>query len=284
MFMSVTPVHAAETTQTQAVESILLSPTSKRYELSAGETRRGSFDILNDGESAYEFTVYARPYSVKNELYEPDFVANAKNADAYKWVQFDQPSYTIQPGKKVKVEYTLRVPENAAPGGHYGVLFAETQPKNDQSGTAIIRKKRVGSIIYANVKGDITSSGAFNGFDAPFFQFKAPLTVRQSVTNKGNIDFEAASNVRVYDVFNQLKYTQDKKAVILPETTRTVVNDWQNPAWIGLYKVDQKISFLDTSRNSSTYVLLVPLWVYIALLLTIGGRVLYAVSRRKRKK
>lgn len=279
-----TAAFAAQSTDDSALqESILLSPTSKRYELDAGSSRSDSFKIINDGRSEFTFVVYARPYSVNNEDYDPDFVSDVQNADAYKWVQFDQPSYQIKPGQTIDVNYTIRVPQNATPGGHYGVLFAETQPSGQVNGTAIIRKKRVGAILYTTVKGDIQTSGSFEGAVVPFLQFKAPLAISQRVKNSGNTELSVKHGVTVSDLFGGVKFKADKEQFVLPDTTRRLVNDWTTPSWIGLYKVEQRAQFLDTERSSTNYVLIVPVWVYLTLGLLIAGRILYAVIRRRKK-
>jgi hypothetical protein len=276
---------AVQDTSGNGAESILLSPTDKRYDLAAGSTVSDSFKIINDGQTEFNFVTYARPYWVTNEDYtNPDFDSKVANADAYKWVQFDKPSYLVKPGESVDVKYTLRVPENTAPGGHYGVLFAETQPTDPVQGTSVLRAKRVGAIMYVTVKGDITQSGAHKGVDVPTFQYDAPLKIRQKVSNSGNTDFAVSSSVRVYDVLGGLKYKADKNVSVLPGTTRAILNDWSNPAWIGVYRVEQRAKFLDTDRSATNYVVLVPLWVYLTLVLLIGGRVLYAVARHRRKK
>lgn len=276
------PAFAAE--DDKVSESILLSPTSKRYELTAGTAKEDTFKVINDGNTAFNFVVYARPYSVNDETYAPDFMSKAQNADAYKWIQFTQPSYHIEPGKTIEVGYTIRVPDNATPGGHYGVLFAETQPLESNEGTAILRKKRVGAILYATVKGDVNQTGSFEGVNIPFMQFKAPITIRQRVANSGNTDFTVNSSVTVSDIFGGIKYKASKDVVVLPSTTRAIINDWQNPSWMGLYKVDLTTRFLDTDKTSSQYVLLIPAWVYLTLVILIGARVLYAVAHRKRKR
>ncbi len=278
-----TPVSAVQATDQAVRESILLSPTSKHYELDAGATKRDSFKIVNDGTAKFSFTVYARPYSVNNEEYTPNFETDTKNGDAYKWVQFDQPSYQIDPGKTIEVAYTIRVPENAQPGGHYGVLFAETQPSGQVNGTAIIRKKRVGAILYTTVKGDVTLAGDYIGPDVPFWQFKRPLAASQRVKNNGNTDFSVKHGVVVSDFFGAVKYRSEKEQFVLPDTTRRLVNDWTNPSWIGLYRVELNTQFLDTNASSTHYVLMVPIWAYMVLGLLIGARVLYAVAQRKRK-
>ena len=74
------PVGAVDGEEDQStVESITLSPVSQRYELKQGDTKKDSLTIVNDGKSDYTFTAYARPYSVNNEAYQPDFSTDAKN-------------------------------------------------------------------------------------------------------------------------------------------------------------------------------------------------------------
>lgn len=278
------PVHAADTPQPTATESILLSPTSKRYGLKAGTERSDTFKIINDGQSSFDFVTYSRPYSVTGEEYSADFVSNAKNADAYKWIQFDQPSYQVAPGESVDVKYTIRVPANATPGGHYGVLFAETLPNSQSQGTGVKTKKRVGSILYVTVEGDVTRSGKLLGTDVAFLQFNAPLKASQRIANSGNTDFEVKTIVEVSDVFGGVKHRSERNLAVLPDSIRKIAYDWDSPAWLGLYKVELNTSFLDTKSSTSHYVLIVPIWVYITLGVLILLRVTYAFKRHRKKR
>lgn len=278
---------AAEQTQTTttATESILLSPASKRYELKAGETTQDKLRVVNDGEVAYDFAVYTRPYSVTDETYDPIFETSKdrKDDDAYKWVTFEKTSYRLEPGAFVEVPYTIRVPAKAAPGGHYGVIFAETQPSSDNNGGSVVRKKRLGSIMRVTVDGDITISGKSLGSDIPFFQFNRPLRISERVTNTGNTDFDVSTEVKITDLFGGVKHVAQMESPIYPSTTRKIMSNWENPSWIGFYKVSHTSKFLDSNTSSTGYVLLVPIWVYLTLGLLIGARILYAVVKRKKR-
>lgn len=279
------PVSAVEQTSTTTTptESILLSPASKKYDLRAGETKTDSLRVVNDGAVAFDFAVYARPYFV-DESYEPDFTTKAQNADAYRWVSFEKTSFRLEPNEHVEVQYSIRVPSNATPGGHYGVIFVETQPGADSEGGSVVRKKRLGSIMYATVDGAIMTSGSSLGVDVPFLQFNAPLKISERIRNSGNTHFDVASKVVVSDLFGGVKYKTDTTSTVLPDRTKRVVNDWAQPSWIGVYKVAHTSSFLDNKQSSTHYVLLVPLWVYMTLGLLIGARILYAVAARKKKR
>lgn len=281
--VSSVPAYAAEPTDT-IVESIVLSPVSKHYDMAAGSSTSDTFKVINDGKVAYDFVVYARPYSVSDESYQPDFVSKPQNADAYKWVQFDKPSYHIEPGQTIDVLYTVRVPKGSTPGGHYGVLFAETQPSGETQGNVVKRTKRVGAILYMTVKGDIRTAGSLQGVDVPFFQFNRPLTTAQRVKNTGNVDFTAKTSMKVYDLFGGQKFTTTREYPVLPSTIRRAAVEWPDASWLGLYRVELTTSFLDTKSSSTHYVLLVPVWVYLTLGLLIGARVLYAVAHRRATK
>lgn len=279
--MTVPAVHAADTATD--VETITLSPVDRHYTLKAGEVLSDKLTVINNGAKEYQFTAYARPYSVKDENYTPDFRSEPKNADAYQWVQFDRPTYTLKAGESTKVNYTVRVPKDAAPGGHYGVLFVETQPAKVQDGTAIVRKKRLGAIMYTTVRGTFKTDGVADSISVPFFQSEPPLTASQRIQNTGNSDFTVKSTMKVYDAFGSKKYEVIKDYTILPGTTRKLVFEWPASSWFGLYKAEVTTSFIGKSSTSSGYILMVPIWMYIVLGIVIIARVVYAWSHRTSK-
>jgi hypothetical protein len=272
--------HAADT---EAIESITLSPVSRQYKVDAGGRIEDKLTIVNDGKVGYDFIVYSRPYSVKNEAYEPDFTKITMNTDAYQWVRLTQTKYRIEAGATVEVPYAIQVPATATPGGHYGVIFAETQPPEGVSASAVIRKKRVGSIIYATVNGNYTVKGEVAGADIPFLQVEPPLVASATVRNTGNTDFKDSVRMTVKDIFGNVKYDANKEYPVLPQTTRKIALEWQDAPWFGLYSVDVSQKFLDKNTTSSGYVLLMPrLLPFVALgILLVGGG--YALYRRNKK-
>ncbi len=262
------------------VERITLSPSSTTVEIDAGTVQRGTMTVRNDGDVAYGFSVYARPYGVVNELYEPDFTNQQANTSVYKWVQFDQTKYQVAAGESVEVKYTIRVPENATPGGHYGVLFAETD-EQALEGTGVARKKRVGNLMYVTVKGEYKTSGAFKEFILPFWQTRAPVVSSVRVENTGNADFRARVSTIAKDMFGRTKYTYTSDPIVLPSTTRLVEMKWEAAPNFGIFKVDQSIEFLQQKKQNSGYVLVAPRWAPILVIVIIAAGASYAVLHRR---
>lgn len=266
-------------------ERITLSPASKLYTVDAGKTITNELTVINDGDVAYDFLVYARPYSVINNQYDnPNFTTTSPRTNLYGWVQFPETKFHIEAGKTVKVPYSIRVPAEAAPGGHYGVIFAETQPTSSQAnGNAVLRKKRVGSIIYVTVNGDVKRAGETSGSSIPFWQVQPPLQATVAAKNTGNTHFTDTTQLTVRDVFGRIKYRAVKDYQVLPDTTRTITLTWDKASWFGLYKVETEQKFLGQSVTSEGFVLMMPRYLPAVLLviLAIGG--VYAMLRRRKK-
>ena len=275
---------AAQSTDT---ESITLSPVSKKYTLDAGQTVEESMTVVNDGQTDYDFVVYSRPYSMpsgESNYDSPNFTQTTMNADAYSWVQLKQSKFRLKAGESTKVDYTIRVPANATPGGHYGVIFAETQPAEDtNAGNAVIRKKRVGSIIYATVNGDYKTSGEIVGSAIPFWQPQPPLKITGTVKNDGNVDFTNATKFEVKDIFGNVKYSIEKDFVVLPDTTRNMTFEWTESPWFGLFKVELTQKSLDKTTDDGGYVLILPRYLPVLFAVFILGGGGYALFRRKKR-
>lgn len=267
-----TPTLAATTDET-----ITLSPTTKRYSVDPGQTISDSITITNTGGKAFSFITYARPYFVSGEAYTPVFDVINKQTDAYRWVTFEGATYSAAPTQAVKIPFTLTVPENAASGGHYGVIFAETQPESStQAKNSVFRKKRVGALLYVTVKGDNVLKGSLESTTISPLQTKPPLSTQSRVKNAGNVDFVDNAKLEVRDIFGQLKYTTEREVTVLPGTTRNVNFEWNDASTFGLYNVSVTQKFLGTNDTKTGLVVMFPIWAIVVLL----GIILLGVGLR----
>lgn len=266
-------------------ESITMSPTNSQYTVGVGGVVNDRLTIVNDSKKAYDFIVYSRPYSINNNEYSnPDFTSTVKSADLYAWVQFPQTKFHAEPNTTTYVNYSINIPANASPGGHYGVIFAEVQPSEVKtSGNQIIRKKRVGSIVYTTVKGAVNIAGDAGKGTIPFWQVQPPLHTTIVTKNTGNTHFTSDARLTVKDIFGNVKYQSKKNFFILPDTVRTTDLNWDKAPWFGLFKASTEQTFLGKSFKSEGYVLIMPRYLPVALVvvIVIGG--VYAVARRRKK-
>lgn len=272
------PAHAANQSQDDA--QITLSPTNQTLDITAGHTYQGSFTIFNSGKEPLDFTVYAAPYQVRNEQYDPTFNKNTNRTQIARWVQFAQTDYSVEPGKQVAVNYTVVTPESIPDGGQYAALFAQTKAQKTGS---IMSQKRVGMLLYAHATGKTITRGESLAPRLGFWQNATSFTFEQKIKNSGNTDFPAKIKLSVSDMFGNEKYTQSKQNVILPDTTRAITMEWKNAPPLALMNVVSSVTILGkTTQYKHTVLFATPLAVIVAtivLLLIIGGGV-YAVKKR----
>lgn len=270
-------------------ETITLSPTAKRYTVDPGQTISDSITVTNTGSKEFSFITYARPYYVSGDDYTPVFSTVNKKTDAYRWVTFEGATYSAVPTATVKIPFTLTVPKNAASGGHYGVIFAETQPSSEAADqNQVFRKKRVGALLYVTVKGNNIVKGTVESTTIAPFQTQPPLSTKSKLQNTGNVDFVDKAKLEVRDIFGQLKYSTEREVTVLPETTRNVNFDWKEASTFGLYNVSVTHNYLNKSESKSGFVVMFPIWAIILLLglivLVVGSRFSGSTSKKKSSK
>lgn len=264
--------------------TIGVSPVSKKYQLDSGTSKKDTITINNSGDTEFTFQLTVEPYSVKNDSYEPDYLTSTKRTDLKTWVSFDKTRYPVAARSKVEVPYTITVPANATPGGHYGVIFAETVAEKIKSDQPVLQQKsRIGAVIYATVNGNYLMGGKFNGIRTPGLQFKPPLKSEINVENTGNSDFAVKTVFAVTDIMGNRKYTQEKEYQLLPETKRKIIVSWDNSPKFGFFKVVASAKFLDQQTSHTSYVLMAPLAYYMIFVFGLLVAVIVFVAKRQPK-
>lgn len=270
----------ADTTQ------ITMSPTSTRLELTPGSSQTGKFTVVNSGKKAYTFKVYAAPYSIADSAYsQPDFTHPSDRTRISSWISFEKDSYLLGAGETLTVPFTVNAPNDVPNGGQYGVIFAETEGEIDtRSGNAVVSKKRVGMVLYAQLPGTTRSSGNVEAFTTSWLQMAQPPVFRHTVENNGNTHFDATVKYVVEDLNGKEVAKNEITSVVLPETSREIELTWNNAPPIGLYNVSRTVSFLETTQTTKQLVLratpLAGLIILAVVICGVGGAG-YAIYRAR---
>lgn len=259
---------------------ITISPTDKHYTANPGDTITDTFTILNDGKTAYDFTVYASPYSVTDRTYDPNYNDVTPRGDVNKWAALPQTKWHATARQTLTIPFTIKVSSTASPGGHYGVLFAETEPTG---GGTISRKDKVGMIVYVTVNGEVQRGGSVKNINVSAYQPYSPITATTAVQNTGNTDFPVQTTMAVADIFGNVKYSRQDERYVLPGTTRDASFSWDQSPWFGVFNVKMSVTILGKTTHKDQLIVVAPYWLFIVFGL---GIMLLAIDflRRKRKK
>lgn len=113
---------------------------------------------------------------------------------------------TLKPRQVKDMNVTIRVPQNAAPGGYFGVVrFTANPPELD--GTGVSLNASLGSLIFIRVNGDAKESlkiedffAGYSGHPGSIFE-SAPVEFTVRLNNTGNTHLQPVGQITVKDMF-----------------------------------------------------------------------------------
>lgn len=68
------------------------------------------------------------------------------------WISLSEPSITLAPGEEKSINFTIQVPEDATPGGHYAAVFFKNPGSETSAGGNIGINVDYGILILLKVK------------------------------------------------------------------------------------------------------------------------------------
>jgi hypothetical protein len=239
--VSICVLAVAAPTLATPVEGITLTPAGINQVVEPGSLNTGSFQVLNEGSTGYDFHIFVKPYHVNGEDYTPDFTLLPGTTDISDWFQFTVLRDHIDPGQSVDIGYKIVVPPAATPGGYYAVAFAETQQQHAPN--SILINERVGELFYIQVAGPATEKSSIASWQVAGRQ-APPLLSTLRLENAGTTHYYADTQINVRDILGRIKYSYKSHNVILPRTIRKISMVWDKAPPIGLFKVDGNVDFL----------------------------------------
>lgn len=278
--------HAAEDSDNEKSPVLQISPTMKRLDLKPGSSETGEMTVRNAGEVEFSFKVYAAPYTVVGDNYEPNFTNETNYTQISRWISFEGEQYTIAPDKEQIIKYTVNVPEDVPAGGQYATIFAETINEDAAEASGIQAVSRVGMIVYASIDGDTRTSAEIIKFELPTFYsaFNVPdVTATARVKNTGNTDFEAIYRIKVEPIIGGVVYDDEQVQVVLPDTEREAELTWPDTPLLGVFKVSFSVTAGEANQEIVTTVLVMPPWLIVIVLLLLTLLIIWIIIKLKRR-
>ena len=202
--------------------SVSLYPVSFRYDIPRGSSQSGVITVTNPSDAALSLQVETENFT-GGDGGTVEYAPDGARYGLLSWMSVDKTPFTLGPGQKREVPFTITVPENAEVGGHYGtVLFRATGAQGADGGAAIGVSGRIGSIILVSVPGDAKRSGELVGVSAPGFLQYGPLALTASYKNTGSVHYVTKGSATFTGIFGR-RTVQFEEKTILPDVQRDTV-------------------------------------------------------------
>lgn len=227
----------------RGVSASSLRVTSQVNDFGAGDREDGSPVVqgLNEDED-YE----PSPYSIIN------------------WVQ-PLPEMTLAPREIQNLPVTIDVPDNAAPGGYYGVIrFTAIPADMDQSGVSL--SASLGALVFIRVAGDANESmeivefaASKNGQSGWLFNSQ-PVDLLLRIKNTGTVHEQPVGRAAIKDLFGNDITTLNinlERRNVLPDSVRQFSTSLDKSAigdrWLfGRYTADLTVAYGENGEQTVT--------------------------------
>ena len=287
-----------------AAEGLTLSPPSFEMTLKPGEETAYTIQVTNPTKNLIELYPSAGNFTASGDDGQPKYeigttaIENTSAFSIASWIAFYTPKVALLPEQVVDFKFRIKVPDNAEPGGHYGIDFLGTKPpeeKDQKSQVAL--SSMVGSLLLVRVPGDIREESRIEEFSAPWFFFSPPVNFNIFLRNTGNIHIRPQGEVTITDWRGQSVDRMDintKKGSVLPESRRNFDVSWTPeiaPFWkipIGKFHATLKATYGQNGKTLSQEISfwVIPKWLIITLsvlLFFIVSLVIFLFIRKKRR-
>ncbi len=184
-------------------EALALTISPPLYELSAkpGQTLRVGMKIFNEDKTFQTWYFSTQNFEPKGEEGEPVFVGEFNKEGLAEWIKTPE-KISIAPGELKKVEFEIKVPNSASPGGYYSAIFLNSSPPGSKGiGVAT----RIGALVLLRIEGEVIESAKLLAFKLQDKKIKdsLPVSFLVRIKNEGTVHIKPAGYITIKNLLGK---------------------------------------------------------------------------------
>ncbi len=275
--------------QTMA-DTISMRPSIIEEVVDVGDVETYTIKVTNRGERKETFFPVVENMSGTNNQGVPSFTTEESDYGILSWISIHQDSMTLEPGETGEFSFTMSVPEEAMPKGHYGVFFVtRLAPEQRQTGAAVDFK--VGSILSFRIQGDAYEEVVIREFTVGknIYKNKEKVEFTIVIENLGDVSARPRGVINLVNMFGdqvaQISVNHPSPRNILPKNRNTFKVEWEpESTYLGRIYAELDLTYGETgartiSDKTSFWVLPIMAMLGVALGLIVFIGVIFALVR-----
>ena len=256
------------TGQQQAERGISISPLTFEFRLDPGQEVSDEIRVFNAGSEPIFATVQIEDTTATGERGQAVISeAGTTTYSVASWTILDQDVIEVQPGEQRVIPFTVRVPEDAEPGGHYGAITVENVPQAGISGSGAVFAQKVAALMLVAVSGEVDEEVTLTDFFISTEQTKfrydwiptnwiidpTEVTFVMRFENTGSVHLKPAGFVTVTSpVGGELAKLPLEQRNVLPDSARIVEMTWR-PEGLTMGKIRAEVNAIFGSKNEPLF-------------------------------
>jgi hypothetical protein len=191
--------------------------------------------VRNDSDTPATYEVVIEDFTSVGE--EGQVVLQEEEVSTFslaRWIEPEATDLILQPGEERAFTFTINIPRNAEPGGHYASVLFQA-PGEDQPGAAAVTQ-RIGALVLLRVSGNVIENAEIETFEAPTYSPTTPVILTLRVKNNGNTHINPKGTIIITDLFgNKVDELPLNGQNVLPGVVRKMDTEWKQPNVLGYY-------------------------------------------------
>ena len=207
LFYAIAPPIATAQEAGQALE---IAPPVLNLTADPGETIQTKIALRDISSSSLFVTSEINDFTANGEDGTPKVLLDSSEPSPYSIIDWIEPipNTTLKPRQIENMPVTINVPDNAAPGGYYGVIrFTGSAPQPEGNGASL--SASIGALVFIRVNGDAKQEmdiveffASNNGKKSSIFN-GIPIGFTQRIENKGTVHEQPIGRILVTDMFGK---------------------------------------------------------------------------------
>lgn len=263
-------------------QGLQISPTRQEFNASRGDILTINLKVMNVTASDLVYSTSVADFSAKDESGSPSINLDSNLGDMASiktWVD-TIPSFKLAAHQSLEITARVTIPDNAEPGGHYGVLsFSGMSP--ELQGTGVGLSASTGMLLLIRVDGDVVEKASLSSFftsigdsQTSFFE-NGPIGFVTRIKNEGNIHIKPTGKIEIRDMFGGITKQIDVNADssnVLPDSIRKFDSSIPDKWLFGLYTANLTLGYGTTGQaiTSTISFWVIPYKIILAGIFTLG--------------
>ena len=278
----VSPFVNAVDNPTSGGQALEIGPTVLNLNANPGDTIKATISIRDISKSSLVVRGEVNDFTASSsEDGNPKIITDTSIEDPYSlkaWVS-SLPTFTLKSRELQQLPITISVPNNASPGGYYGVIRFTSNPP-ELEGTGVSLSASIGALVILTVNGDVNQKLSIeefsvnkNGKAGSLFE-ATPLQFIERIKNSGNIHEEPTGLVTITDMFGNKVVNlgiNQPPGRILPDSIRKFSQPLDsasmgNRIMFGLYHAELSVNYANGQSVKSNLTFWVIPYTLIAII------------------
>lgn len=281
--LNIFPMMASAQALGTAAERLVMTLTPPLYQLTLSPGTEWSSTLHLKNENDYPLSLFAtiKNFRASGEsgtvLFDGESNGTPNAHELASWITIPKGTFTAPTRSSAVIPFTISVPADAEPGGHYAAILVGSQPGDLSGGAGMSVGSLLSALFLVRITGDVIEDGEIVDFFSERFVVEsqeALLHIR--FENRGNVHLVPVGDVVITNMFGRERgriIINDENSFgnVLPGTTRKFSFQWKgerNFFDIGRYTALATLAYGEDGRKTvfrSTHIWVIP-WMPLALI------------------